>query len=73
MPIVHSQAIQDAVRVLEMLNTVSNRIGQAYELLRNTGAAIDIKPFQKMEAVISDVQDEAHKVVLEAIDSGIAD
>lgn len=70
MTIVHHHAIEDATRVLDLTNTISERLGQAYLLLKNTGAKIDMTPFMSIDAMLGDVRDEAHKVVLEAIDSG---
>ena len=70
MPIVHHHAIDDANRVLNLMSSISERIGQAYVLLKETGAKVDIEPFMRLDAMLSDVRDEAHKVVLAAIDEG---
>ena len=70
MPVVHHHVIADANKVLNLTSTISERLGQAYLLLKNTGVEIDIKPFMLIDAVLGDVRDEAHKAILAAIDVG---
>ena len=71
MAIVHHHAIEDANKVLNLTNSISERLGQAYVLLKNTGAKVDIQPFMRLDAMLGDVRDEAHKVVLAAINEGV--
>lgn len=58
-----SHAMQDANRVLSLMDTIQARINDAQQVLRQTGASVLDEPFLRLERALSDVKGEAFRVV----------
>lgn len=68
MTIVHSRAMEDAQRVLALVNTMQERINQAYELLKATGVKINEESIRSAYWSLDDLSSEAHRVILAVLD-----
>lgn len=71
MPIVHHRAIEDANRVIGLMRSIEDRLKDAYELLGATGVGVDHNALLRAINGLQGLRDEAHKVVLAAIDEKV--
>jgi hypothetical protein len=69
--IVHSHAVEDATRVIGLMTSIEERLKDAYEVLAATGVRIDHDALLRAISGLQDMRDEAHKVVLAAIDEKV--
>ncbi|AYR24552.1 hypothetical protein RC54_12250 [Herbaspirillum rubrisubalbicans] len=60
--------MEDAQRVLALVNTMQERINQAYELLKATGVKINEESIKSAYWSLDDLSSEAHRVILAVLD-----
>jgi vesicle coat complex subunit len=68
MAIAHAQAMEDAQRVLALVQTMETRIVEAYNLLKATGVHIREESIKTAFWSLDDLATEAHRVIMAVID-----